>query len=70
MSTAIDSLDIQIRSSSGSAAANIDRLARSLQGLRDNSKLTMVTNNRPGWQDHWGNFRTLPRGLTAWRNPK
>ena len=45
MSTTIDSLDIQIRSSAGTAAANIDRLAGSLQRLRDNAKLTVVSNN-------------------------
>ena len=45
MSTTIDSLDIQIRSSAGSAAANIDRLAEALKNLRQNAKLTAVSNN-------------------------
>ena len=45
MSTTIDSLDIQITTSAGQSAANIDRLANSLEKLRANSKLTSVTNN-------------------------
>ena len=45
MSTTIDSLDIQIRSSSGTAVANIDRLAASLGRLKSNAGLTKVTNN-------------------------
>ena len=45
MSVTIDSLDIQIRSSAGSAATNIDRLATSLEKLRANSSLTKVSNN-------------------------
>lgn len=45
MSTTIDSLDIQITTSAGQSAANIDRLANSLERLRANSKLTTVTNN-------------------------
>ena len=45
MSTTIDSLDIQITTSAGQSAANIDRLANALERLRANSKLTSVTNN-------------------------
>ena len=45
MSVTMDSLDIQIRSSAGTAAANIDRLADSLKRLRENGKLTVVVNN-------------------------
>ena len=45
MSTTIDSLDIQIRSNAGSAAANIDKLAASLERLKSNAGLTKVTNN-------------------------
>ena len=45
MSVTIDSLDIQIRSSAGSAAANIDKLAASLGRLKSNAGLTKVTNN-------------------------
>lgn len=45
MSTTIDSLDIQITTSAGQSAANIERLANALEKLRANSKLTSVTNN-------------------------
>lgn len=45
MSVTIDSLDIQIRASAGTAAANIDRLATSLGRLKSNAGLTKVTNN-------------------------
>ena len=45
MSVTIDSLDIQIRSSAGSAANNIDKLADSLERLKANASLTKVTNN-------------------------
>lgn len=45
MSVTIDTLDIQIRSSAGSASANIEKLAKSLEMLRANAKLTTVSNN-------------------------
>lgn len=45
MSTTIDSLDIQISASAGTAAANIDKLAASLGRLKSNAGLTKVTNN-------------------------
>lgn len=45
MSTTIDSLDIQITTSAGNSAVNIDRLADALGRLKQNSKLTTVTNN-------------------------
>jgi phage-related protein len=45
MSVHIDSLDIQINSSAGSAAANIDALAQSLERLKSASGLTKVVNN-------------------------
>ena len=44
MSVTIDSLDIQIRSSAGSAAANIEKLASSLEQLQKNAKLGVVSN--------------------------
>lgn len=44
MSVTIDSLDIQIRSSAGSAAANIEKLASSLEQLQKHSKLGVVSN--------------------------
>lgn len=45
MSVNIDSLDIQITTSAGQSAANIEKLADALEKLRANSKLTSVTNN-------------------------
>jgi len=45
MSITIDSLDIQINTQAGTAAANIDRLAASLGRLKSNAGLTKVTNN-------------------------
>lgn len=41
----IDSLDIQIRSSAGSAAKNIEDLAQALTRLSSSAKLTKVTNS-------------------------
>lgn len=45
MSTTIDSLDIQIKTSAGASAANIEELAKALGQLRSNANLTKVTNN-------------------------
>lgn len=45
MGTTIDSLDIQITTSAGSSAVNIERLATALGKLKENGKLTTVTNN-------------------------
>lgn len=45
MSTTIDSLDIQIKTSAGSSAANIEQLANALGKLKDNSRLTATVNN-------------------------
>lgn len=45
MSTTIDSLDIQISSSAGSSAANIEQLANALGKLKENGKLTTTVNN-------------------------
>lgn len=45
MSTVIDSLEIQIESSSGNAARSIDELAEKLGKLRTNSNATKVVNN-------------------------
>lgn len=43
--TTIDSLDIQITTSAGQSAININKLANALGRLKQNSKLTSVTNN-------------------------
>lgn len=45
MGTTIDSLDIQITTSAGQSAQNIENLAKSLEKLRANAKLTTVVNN-------------------------
>ena len=45
MSTNIDTLDIQIKSTSSGAAANIEALAASLERLKGSSSLTKVSNN-------------------------
>ena len=45
MSVTIDSLDIQIRSSAGSAAKNIDDLATALGNLNQNAKVTKIVNS-------------------------
>lgn len=45
MSTTIDSLDIQIRTSAGSASKNILELAASLELLKSQSGLTKITNS-------------------------
>lgn len=64
MSVTIDSLDIQIRSSAGSAAANIDRLADALGRMRDNAKLTTVTNNLNKLSDALGRLQSTSAGLS------
>ena len=45
MSVTIDSLDIQIRSSAGSAAKNIEELADKLGNLNQNAKVTKIVNS-------------------------
>ena len=45
MSVTIDSLDIQIRSSAGSAAKNIDDLAKALGNLNANAKVTKIVHS-------------------------
>lgn len=56
MSVTIDSLDIQINSSAGSAAANIDALAQSLGRLKAASGLTKVVNNLNKLKDSLNNL--------------
>lgn len=45
MSVTVDSLDIQIRSSAGSATKNIEELAKALGRLNSNAKMTKITNS-------------------------
>ncbi len=65
MSVTIESLDIQITSSAGSASANIDRLAESLGKLRDNSKLTAVSNNLNKLADSLTKLQNASAGLSG-----
>ena len=67
MSVTIDSLDIQIRSSAGSAAANIDRLADSLKRLRENGKLTVVVNNLQRLSTALSSLQVTSAGLSSLR---
>ena len=64
MSVTIDSLDIQIRSTAGSAAANIDRLAEALERMRANAKLTAVTNNLNKLSDALSRLQGASTGLS------
>lgn len=63
MSVTIDSLEIQIQSSAGSAASNIDKLANSLGKLRENAKLTTVTNNISKLSDALGKLQASSTSL-------
>lgn len=45
MSTNIDSLDIQIKTTAGSSAANIEELATALSHLKENGKITTALRN-------------------------
>ena len=67
MSVTIDSLDIQIRSSAGTAAANIDRLADSLKRLRENGKLTVVSNNLQRLSTALASLQSASTGLSNLR---
>jgi hypothetical protein len=58
MSVTIDSLDIQIRSSAGSAAKNIGDLARELGNLNSNAKVTKIVNSLERLNGALGNMKT------------
>ncbi|MBO5706422.1 MAG: hypothetical protein J6S05_05435 [Bacteroidaceae bacterium] len=58
MSVTIDSLDIQIRSSAGSAAKNIGDLARELGNLNQNAKVTKIVNSLERLNGALGNMKT------------
>ena len=68
MSVTIDSLEIQIQSSAGSASSNIDKLANSLSKLRENAKLTTVTNNISKLSDALGKLQANSTNLGAIRD--
>lgn len=65
MSTTIDSLDIQIRSSAGSAAANVERLAESLAKLKQNGKITTVANNLKKLSESLNGLKNINQGIQA-----
>ncbi len=65
MSTTIDSLDIQIRSSAGSAAVNIDRLADSLIKLKQNGKISTVANNLKKLGESLNGLKNTNQGIQA-----
>ena len=65
MSVTIDSLDIQIRSSAGSAAANIDNLADALGRLQQNASLTKVSNNLTKLGEALGKLKVNSTGLSG-----
>lgn len=67
MSTTIDSLDIQIKASAGSAATNIGALANSLSKLNKNANLTKVTNNLGKLAGALSTLQTSSSGLSAIR---
>ena len=75
MSVTIDSLDIQIRSSAGSAAKNIEELADSLEKLRDKSglsditkKLKQINSSLDGISKNSGAAKTLEATAKAAKN--
>lgn len=57
MSVTIDSLDIQIRSSAGSAANNIDDLAKALGNLNSNAKVTKIVHSLEKLNTTLGNLK-------------
>lgn len=59
MSTNIESLDIQITASAGSAASKIDELANKLVALREASKLTTTINNLDKLRDALDKFDSV-----------
>ena len=65
MSTTIDSLDIQIRSSAGSAAVNIDKLADSLAKLKQNGKISTVANNLKKLSESLNGLKNTSQGIQA-----
>lgn len=60
MSTTIDSLQIEIQSSSANAAQGIQALATSLGNLRDNGKITTAVNNLNKLRNALHSFANVP----------
>ena len=65
MSTTIDSLDIQIRTSAGTSAANIERLADSLGKLKANGKISTVANNLKKLSESLNGLKNTNQGIQA-----
>ena len=63
MSTTIDSLDIQIRSSAGTAAENIEYLAIALGELKGAANLTKITNQLGKLKTSLDGLRSVNAGL-------
>ena len=63
MSTTIDSLDIQIRSSAGSAANNIEELAIALGDLKSAANLTKITNQLGKLKTSLDGLRSVNAGI-------
>ena len=63
MSTTIDSLDIQIRSSAGTAAANIEDLARSLEKLKSATNINKVINQLSRLKTSLDGLRSVHAGI-------
>ena len=63
MSTTIDSLDIQIRSSAGSAADNIEELAIALGDLKSAANLTKITNQLGKLKTSLDGLRSVNAGI-------
>lgn len=63
MSVNIDSLDIQIRTSAGSSAANIDKLADALGKLKQNGKIATVANNLTKLKTSLDGLKSVNSGL-------
>lgn len=63
MGTTIDSLDIQIKTSAGSSAENIERLASALEKLKSNSKLTATVRNLGKIRDALDGMKNASSGV-------
>lgn len=65
MSTTIDSLDIQIRSSAGTAATNIEELARSLEKLKNATNINKVINQLGRLKTSLDGLRNVNSGIQS-----
>ena len=65
MSTTIDTLDIQIKTSAGSSASNIEALTGALTRLKGASSLTKVTNNLNKLSTSLASLQSSSSGLSS-----